>query len=210
MQEMFQNPPSTKDRLVNAARELFWSNGFEATSLSDILEKADANAGSLYYLFKTKEELLLAVLDQYVDLMWPILLDPIYARTEDPFERIFGLLDGYRQALIMTGCTYGCPIGSLAMELGDRLPRARVKIAENFKNWRDAVRQNLEAAADRLPTSVDRTQLSTFVLTTMEGGVMQSRAHQNLDPFDASVSQLMNYFSLLIAQAVEEKKLRLQ
>src|SRR5271168_2294983 len=208
MKEIVSANPTSKDRLVNAARELFLSNGYEATSLSDILEKAEVNAGSLYYHFKTKEELLLAVLDMYMELMWPVLLNPIYERTKDPFERIFGLLDGYRQALVMTGCTYGCPIGSLAMELGDRFPRARVKVAENFANWRDAVRQNLDDAAQRLPKSLDRAQLATFVLTTMEGGVMQSRAQQNLDPFDASVGQLMNYFTLLIAQALEEKTRR--
>jgi hypothetical protein len=42
---------------------------------------------------------------------------------------------------------------------------------------------------NRLPADLDGKALAQFVLTTMEGGVMQARAHRSLEPFDASVSQ---------------------
>ena len=53
---------TTRDRLIEAARELFYVHGYEATSIAEVLEKADVNSGSLYYYFSGKEELLLAVL----------------------------------------------------------------------------------------------------------------------------------------------------
>ncbi|MCU1309450.1 MAG: transcriptional regulator, TetR family [Candidatus Angelobacter sp.] len=190
----------TKDRLIIAARDLFWSRGYEATSLAEIVKKAEVNSGSLYYFFKTKEELLLAVLDWYMENLFPQLIEPIIAHISDPIERVFALLDGYRKALVATGCTYGCPIGNLTLELGDSLPRAREKLAKNFEDWRQWVRKFLEEAGPRLPEKLDRNEVATFVLTVMEGGVMQSRAQQSLEPFDAGVRQLRTYFYLLTGE----------
>jgi AcrR family transcriptional regulator len=188
---------STRDRIVTAARELFYERGYSAASLADILKKAEANSGSLYYFFKSKEELLIAVLEQYKVMMRPVLLEPIWKDVSDPIERVWALLGGYRQFLIMTDFAYGCPIGNLALEVGNQLATARKKIHENFENWRLAVRTCLEAAGDRLPPDLDRDKLATFVLTVMEGGVMQARTARCIDPFDASVDMLKDYFRRL-------------
>jgi AcrR family transcriptional regulator len=191
---------NTRDRLILAARDLFWSHGYEATTLAEIVKQAEVNSGSLYYFFKTKEELLLAVLDWYMENLFPQLIEPILAHISDPIERVFALLDGYRKALVATGCTYGCPIGNLTLELGDSLPRAREKLAKNFEGWREWVRTFLEEAGGRLPENLDRNEVATFVLTVMEGGVMQSRAQQSLEPFDAGIRQLRTYFYLLTGE----------
>jgi len=190
----------TREKLVETARVLFWERGYEATSLAEVVQKAGVRGGSLYHFFRTKEELLLAVLDRYVDLLWPIVIEPVFSRVTDPIERIFGILDGYRQGLVYTGCTHGCPIGNLALEVCDDLPSARAKIAKNFAGWRGWIRKCLEEAKDRFPPSVNREQLAMFVLTVMEGGVMQARAHQSLEPYDASVAQLRDYIERLLAE----------
>ncbi|MEK6644275.1 MAG: TetR family transcriptional regulator C-terminal domain-containing protein [Planctomycetota bacterium] len=189
---------TTRDRIVNAARELFYDHGYSEASLADILKKAEANSGSLYHFFKSKEELLLAVLELYKAMMQPVLLEPLWKDISDPIDRVWALLGGYRQFLIMTDYTYGCPIGNLALELGNRLPAARQKLHENFENWRLAVKQCLDDARDRLPSDVDRDKLATFVLTTMEGGVMQARTAKSIEPFDSSVEMLKDYFTRLM------------
>ena len=61
------------------------------------------------------------------------------------------------------------------------------------------VQKCLEEASERLPAEVNREQLAQFVLTVMEGGVMQARAHGSIAPFDASVAQLRDYFNRLLA-----------
>ena len=201
---------STRQNLVESARVLFWERGYESTSLADVLEHAGARSGSLYYFFRTKEELLLAVLDRYMELLWPIVVEPVFSRVTDPVERVFGILDGYRQGLVYTGCTHGCPIGNLALEVCDDLPRAREKIARNFQGWRGWIKACLDEARDRFPSTVNREQLSGFVLTVMEGAVMQARAHQSLEPYDASVAQLRDYFDRLLAEGVRLQKPALQ
>ncbi|HXH50824.1 MAG TPA: TetR/AcrR family transcriptional regulator [Terriglobia bacterium] len=195
----------TRGKLVEAARRLFWERGYEATSLQDVVLRARVRSGSLYYFFRTKEDLLLAVLDHYVDLLWPAVIEPAFGRTADPIERIFSILNGYREGLVYTGFTHGCPIGNLALEVSDDYPRAREKIARNFDGWRKWIRKCLEEAVDRLPAGTDSERMAMFVLSLMEGAVMQARAHHSLEPFDASVAELRQYFNRLLGEGARER-----
>lgn len=192
---------TTRERIVMAAMALFQEKGYHSTSIADILGKAGANSGSLYHFFPAKQDLLTAVLDTYLEGIYPMLLDPAWEGIGDPIEKIFALLGRYRQLLSETECFYGCPIGNLALEMHEPDPPVRQKLAANFSAWSQAIEKCLESAADRLPADLDRQALAQFVLTTMEGGVMQARTHRSLAPFDASVGQLQNYFRCLLAAA---------
>lgn len=197
---MKRNPTPTRQRIVEAALYLFWLRGYTATGIAEILERADANAGSFYYCFKTKEELLLAVLELYIQTLMPVVVQPVLSQVQDPVERVFGILEFYRKNLLATGCTYGCPIGRLALEIPEEQFRVHKRLADNFDGWTAAVEKCLEDARERIPENVNLKTLSKFVLTVMEGGVMQARAHRAVEPFDASVEHLREYFRLLIAQ----------
>jgi len=200
-------PPrsSTRQRIVDAALYLFWLQGYGATGVAEILSRAQANAGSFYHFFRTKEELLLAVLNTYVQSLEPVVVKPVFAEISDPVERVFGILDFYRKNLIATGCTYGCPIGRLALEIPEEQFRVHKRLADNFDGWTAPVQSCLEAAREQLPVRTDLAALAKFVLAVMEGGVMQARAHRAIEPFDASVAQLRNYFQLLAAEREREK-----
>jgi TetR/AcrR family transcriptional repressor of nem operon len=194
---MHRQDKSTRQRLVDSALFLFWQSGYAGTGVSEILARAKVNAGSFYYFFKTKEELLLAVLEYYIQTLQPVVMQPVFSATDNPVERIFGVLEFYRRNLIATNCTYGCPIGRLALEIPEEQFRVHKRLADNFDGWTAAIEKCLEDARDQLPANVDRKSLSQFVLTVMEGGVMQARAHRSLEPFDASVAHLRGYFQLL-------------
>src|SRR5262249_55440619 len=190
---------STREKLVAAARELFWERGYAATGLADVLSRGGVRGGSLYYFFKSKEELLRAVLEQYVDLLHPIVIDPAFATTDDPIKRVFAVLAGYRAGLVMTECRHGCPIARIALETTEASDETRLLVALNFDNWAGAIRNALDLAGDELPPEVDPEALSRFVLTVMEGAIMQAQAHRDLARFDAAVAQLRDYFDRLLA-----------
>lgn len=186
----------TRQRIIQAARELFWSQGFEATGMKDILTRAGARSGSLYYFFPGKDDVLLAVLDWYLANLESQVVEPAFARTTDPLERIFVILAGYRLQLEATGFTRGCPVGNLAIEV-DGKPAARERIARNFTNWSRAIERCLNDAGRRLPADLDRAGLAEFILVVMEGAVMLSRAHRSIEPFDRAVTQLRGHFERL-------------
>ena len=192
---------SVRDRIVHSALHLFAEKGYGSTSVAEILAAADVNAGSLYHVFPGKQDVLLAVLDAYLEGLEPMLLRPAWEGVTDPIERVFALLAKYRAALVSTDCTYGCPIGSLALELHEPDPAVRDRLARNFEHWVDAVEQCFIDAGDRLPPDLDRRQLAMLALATMEGGVMVSRTDRTMRAFDDAVAAFRTYIDFLQARS---------
>ncbi len=196
----------TRSRLVLTAMRLFWEKGYNSASIADVLQTAKVNSGSLYHFFPGKTDLLVAVLDMYHDGIWQMLLEPAWTGVSDPIEKIFALLARYRQLLVDTDCFYGCPIGSLALELHEPDLPVRERLAKNFVAWIDAVCDCLQQAKSRLPADLDRRELAQFVLTTMEGGVMLARTFRDIAYFDAAVRQLRQYFKQLVVRDSRARK----
>lgn len=187
----------TRQRIVEAATELFWLKGYGSTSIADILSRSHVNSGSLYYFFPGKQDVLVAVLEAYRDGIGPMLLEPAWSGVDDPIERIFALLARYRSALLDSDCTYGCPIGSLALELHEPDPAVRELLAANFSAWVDAVEGCLSEAADRFPRGTDFRALAELALSVMEGGVMQARTYRDIARFDRTIAQLRAHLDAL-------------
>ena len=198
----------TRHKLVNVAMRLFAEKGFNSTSVADILKEANVNSGSLYHYFETKQSLLLAVLEAYRDNIEPMLIDPAWQGVEDPLDRVFALLARYRELLQASHYLYGCPIGNLALELHEPDPAVRKLLAENFNRWTSIVEGCFEAARPKLPADLNSRALAQFTLTTMEGGVMQSRTHRTLEAFDSAVAMLKDYVCLLRRSAKKAKRKR--
>src|ERR1700759_5204980 len=158
----------TRERLIDSARYLFWERGFAGTTMTDLLGHAGVNSGSFYLFCESKEALLRAVLEGYLHALRPMVIDPAFATTDEPVERIFAILAGYRERIIMTDSKYGCPLGRLALEIDPENRPAHKLIAENFQGWIDVIRLCLDQVKDKLPEGTDPEALSTYVLAVME------------------------------------------
>lgn len=198
------NAADTRQRILMTAMELFWEKGYLSTSVADILSRSQVHSGSLYHFFPGKQDVLVGVLELYRDGIEEMLLAPNWAGVEDPIERVFALLAGYRTHLIVTDCTYGCPIGSLALEIHEPDPVVRELMAANFSNWSAAIADCFEVAAGRLPPTTDRRALGEFVLTVMEGAVMQARTYRDIGYFDRNIAVLRDYITMLLATAKDD------
>ena len=192
----------TRERLISVALRLFGEKGYQSTSVADVQREADCHSGSFYHFFPTKQDLLLAVLDRYRTGIVPMLIEPAWVDVDDPLERIFALLGRYRTLLEMSHCTYGCPIGSLALELHEPDPEVRQLLADNFTGWIDQIENCLIDARKKFGREFDARRTASFVLIVMEGAVMQARTYRDLRPFDAAVASLRDYFNSLQRAAV--------
>jgi TetR/AcrR family transcriptional repressor of nem operon len=137
-----------------------------------------------------------------------MVIDPAYAQTADPVERIFAVLSGYRDRILQTECQYGCPLGRLALEIDPENRPAHKLIAENFAAWIEAIRECVVQFSKRMHKGTDPEALATFVLSVMEGGVMLSRSYRSVAPFDLAVAQLRQHFALLVKQKAKARRKR--
>ena len=181
---------STRSRIVEAARCLFWLDGYNMTTVDKILARAKANRGSFYRFFGTKESVLLTVLSKNARCFVPSVVTPVMQKVADPIERVFEILNFYRGNLIKSKFACGCLLGKLASEISEEQPHIHQRIAIGFDTWTTAVAKCLEDAREQLPKEIDLKALSTFILAVVQGAVAQARAHQSIAPFDTAMQQL--------------------
>lgn len=163
----------TKQKVLKTARELFYLNGYNNTSIDDILKTSKIKKGNLYFHFRSKEALGYAVLDSYL-AEEAETMNRIFSGSGSPMERIYRLFDSSRKHLSGQGCRGGCPIGNFALEMSDLHNGFRKKINAVFDAWCGHLEKLLRKAkqADELPPSTDTKALACLMVAVWEGGVM--------------------------------------
>ncbi len=130
MSESLSKGVRNREALVSAAARLFWQDGFHGSSLADIAKAADIPVGNLYYYFKTKSEVALAVASGFVADTQD-MLDEIAAFSPDPRKRL-SLLSQRLAASQRARLTHGCPVAAAVREFRADAPLASAKAGEVF------------------------------------------------------------------------------
>ena len=120
--------PGKRERLIAAALQLLHQQGIERTTLADIAKAADVPAGNVYYYFKTKDEVIGAVIEAHVQQI-KTTLAAIDARHRSPKSRLKDFVREFTaQSEIVA--QFGCPLGSLCSEAGKRVREPGWQAAE--------------------------------------------------------------------------------
>jgi AcrR family transcriptional regulator len=108
--------PAKRERLVEAARDLVYRQGVARTTLADIATAADVPLGNVYYYFKTKDDIIGAVVDTHAHRLTTDLaeLDRRHRTPKARLKALVGLVLAERRDVI---AQYGCPFGTLSSEL---------------------------------------------------------------------------------------------
>ncbi|CAN7660754.1 TetR/AcrR family transcriptional regulator [Pararhizobium sp. LjRoot255] len=143
---------STRDLIVEKADALFYESGFEVTSFADIATAVGISRGNFYHHFKTKDDILDAVIARRMERT-RAMLDGWQAEGEGPRERILSFIHMLiiNRTQIMD---FGCPVGTLCSELAklDHAAQGRAsEIFGLFRNWL-AGQINELGAVDRAET----------------------------------------------------------
>jgi TetR/AcrR family transcriptional repressor of nem operon len=181
---------STREALVERAGDLFRERGFRATSIGDVVEHTGVPKGSLYHHFASKDLLGYAVLDRWRDEFRSRFLDPLGAADgPPPLERVTGFLEQFVEAQRTGACRGGCPFGTLAAEMADVHEGFRERLAAAFQGFADALGGTLRRAQAEgtLRADADAAALATFLLATLEGGVLLAKVHRATAALDTAV-----------------------
>ncbi|MCB9652204.1 MAG: TetR/AcrR family transcriptional regulator [Deltaproteobacteria bacterium] len=126
----------SRGRIIASARRLFYEAGYENTSYADLAAAAGVPKGNFYYHFKSKDELLGAVLEaRHADVAAALDTWAAQARTpQEGLRRFVRMVMSEEEALV----AYGCPVGSLLTELGkhrDDLREAARAVMDLYVEW---------------------------------------------------------------------------
>jgi AcrR family transcriptional regulator len=166
---------ATRERILDAASELFYRQGVGATGLDQVIATSRTGKGQLYHYFTDKRALVHAVIDRQVatvlgaqqsrleqlaapaDLRaWAAELVAAYQRSDHPVR---------------------CPLGALVAELAEGDPEARAALDRGFGRWSAALAAGLRRAGVAEPE-----RQATALLAAYQGGLLLSQARGDLGP----------------------------
>ncbi len=179
---------SNRQRIVDAADELFYTRGYNQTSFRDIADVTGIPRGNFYYYFKTKDEILGAVVDSRLSGIREFI-ENCEAQSDDARERLLAftnMLEYNKNNVI----EFGCPIGSLATELAKddlELQQASLKVFEIIKIWLcdQFERLGFENAEER----------SMDLMARMQGITVMSCAFKDMDFLERSHAELKTWLN---------------
>src|SRR5215472_5007096 len=119
--------PGKRERLIAAAMQLVHQQGIERTTLADIAQAADVPPGNVYYYFKTKDEVIAAVIEAHVQQIKTTLAF-IDTRHRSPKSRLKAFVREFTAQSEMVA-QHGCPLGSLCSELDKRANGSGLPVA---------------------------------------------------------------------------------
>ena len=154
---------TTRERIVEAADDLFYRQGFDHTSFSDIAEAVHISRGNFYHHFKTKDDILDAVIALRLENT-KIMLDGWEAEGATPEQRIrsfIHMMVDNRDKIM----AYGCPVGTLCTELAKLDHGAQNEAKELFTLFRDWLQQQFE----QLGRYKDADALAMHLLARSQG-----------------------------------------
>jgi len=106
--------PGKRERLVESARALIHEQGVHRTTLAEVAERGDVPLGNVYYYFKTKDELVRAVLERYQERAGALVA--AFDRHRTPQARLKALVRNWGDMRDEVA-RHGCPMGTLCSEL---------------------------------------------------------------------------------------------
>jgi AcrR family transcriptional regulator len=176
--------PGKRERLVAAAIQLLHQQGTERTTLADIAKAADVPAGNVYYYFKTKDELIAAVIEAHAQQI-KTTFALIDSRHRSAKSRLKAFVREFA-ARSETVAQYGCPLGSLCSELDKRLNESNFAVAQLMSlpiEWAEEQFQSLgrRDAHDLAVDLLAAYEGSALLANTMRDSDVLSRAARRLD-----------------------------
>ena len=194
------NAITTRDHIVAAADQLFYLQGYEHTSFADSAGAVRISRGNFYYHFKTKDEILQAVIGarmadtRHMLVAWE-------AESENPEDRIRSFIH-----ILIANRTdirrYGCPVGTLSTELAKlnhALQAGATELFSLFRSWLRAqfAALGLEAEADRL---------AMHILARSQGVATLASAFDDETFIRQEVSEMCDWLASLIDSARPDKQ----
>jgi len=186
-----RNAETTKEHIIKESANLFNTQGYKATSLSDITKATGFTKGAIYRHFENKLDLEQQALQLLSKIMFEELAKTIrQANTfQSKFEAIFSFFENYMNTPLFEG---GCPLLNVAVEADDSHPGLRLQANDMLIQFKEAISILFKNGIknNQVKVTVDCDYYSTIIIATLEGGIMMSKLQQDKKSLITSIKHL--------------------
>ncbi|MFD7154117.1 TetR/AcrR family transcriptional regulator [Kribbella sp. NPDC059898] len=184
---------ATRARIVEAAADLMYIRGVNATTLDDVRAASGTSKSQLYQHFADKDQLVRAVV--------ALRSGQVLEREQGYLERLrsFRGLLRWRDALVQRNAlqngAYGCALGSMASELSDQNDEARATLAETFAEWTGLIAGGLRRmqAAGTLAETADLDKLAVGLMAALQGGYLLAETQHDIAPMETALDMALDH-----------------
>jgi TetR/AcrR family transcriptional repressor of nem operon len=190
---------ATRDQILNAASRLIHVQGYQSTSLDDVLRESGVGKGNFYYYFKSKEDLGYAIIDRITRTFVERGLGPAFTETDaDPVGQLRAFFDRVLESLRQRNCVGGCAMGNLASELSDVHEGFRLRLAGIFDIYRDHLAEVIRRGqvSGRLRVDADAARIAQFLVAGLEGAILLSKVTRDITVMERCVEELKEHLAL--------------
>lgn len=187
----------TRQRLLDSARELLHSRSYGHVGVKEICDMAGVQKGSFYHFFPSKQELTLAVLDEFYLIMKEAVFAQAFRPELSPMQRLAVLMENtyalQKTIKEQSGKTLGCPYGNIASELSTQDEPIRQRIDSLFQQMTTALQATLDEAVrkgDIAPCHTAAT--ATAMFSYMEGLMLLAKTRNDPEVIRELGSAMLN------------------
>lgn len=176
----------SREKVLEAAREIFFKRGYQAASVDQILDAAGVSPSNFYYHFKGKEELALEVIEQYIEGVRRET-EPIFgANRLSPSQKLKSLHRYFLEWMEKNDCCGGCPVGTLAQELSDTHPAFRERLAAYFRRSIDNTAALLREGVRRgeFRKDIEPRAMAYMIFGSLEGLLLLAKSLKEIEPLE--------------------------
>ncbi len=178
--------PSHRDVILSKGMEVMHRQGYNGTSVRDIVRAAGVPQGSFTNHFASKEAFGLEVLDLYYARSCKMMRETLGNEALSPLGRIRAYVEAYRSLFRQHGCQHGCLCGNFAAEASDQSEPLRKRMAEIFEDIRRRVVDCLKAAvkAGEVSRPMKYDEVANFIIGGLQGALLLGKSSRSLLPLD--------------------------
>ena len=171
---------NTQARMVEAGEQLLSERGYGNVTMIEVVDKAEAPRGSIYYHFPGGKEDLAGKVVAKVGQETVYLVDWVASRTDGPEAFLYLLIERHRKRLEKSDYALGCPMMGIMVNATTQSEALRSAVADAFSSWITAVAQGLTSKG--VQPAIARRAAATFV-AGVEGAILVSRTTRSIAPF---------------------------
>ena len=172
----------TREKILEAARYLFNTKGFGATSINDLVDASGLQKGSIYFHFPGKDAIGLTVLEEARNSFMDFLSDSLTG--DSPGICLENFFRSVMEKHLATGFVGGCIFGNTALEMGDSDKKYTEIIDQVFDQWIGKIEKLVVAAQKKgeIRDDITGNALARNIVAVIEGGIMMSRVKKDEAP----------------------------
>ncbi len=190
---------ATRLAILQKAFDLIYVNGYQATSIDDIIATTQVTKGAFYYHFKNKEEMGLAIINE---IMYPPMHEAMVAKlahSHNPIEDLYQMMRDILLANPYMQVRYGCPAHNLIQEMSPLSTTFQAALGRLVNEWKAAIETCVNTARQtgKMKPEVDAEQVAITIMAGYGGIRNLGKVYNHTGVYEVYLAGLKKYLNTL-------------